>query len=402
MRFLIGLFMAFLVACTWSLESGGGGGSGAPPNPCCPDDGSWCSAQRVTNGCTTGGGVCSASIVCDDGFADCNGNTADGCETPFPSMTDCMACGVRADTCPPPGATTLYSAGGFQAQGVAVDASRVYWMSDGVLQSAPKDGSGTVTVLAAGQSSWDGGLVLDGTYLYWPWLTGEIHRIAQNGGAVEVMRSGMGAIVSNLVVYAGVAYAVVARGNDGELVDTSGHDLLATKGKQATLAVFGSRVVVSDASGTRSIRYDGTDVQPLADIGAVATTDATTIFGRSGGEVRALEWGSATAQVVLSNASVAFGNLVTAGDGTLYAPAAASLPSDELGCSFVRGTPFVAAVDETSGTLRALASSPIADGVYGGFFGPGAPTRLAVDDAWVYFVSFGGTTSPGSVFRIHR
>jgi hypothetical protein len=42
-------------------------------------------------GCTEG--VCFAD--CDDGFDDCNGDYADGCETPLNTSTDCGGCGVE-------------------------------------------------------------------------------------------------------------------------------------------------------------------------------------------------------------------------------------------------------------------------------------------------------------------
>ena len=49
-----------------------------------------CDPANATGDCSTG--TCDVA-VCDAGFGDCNGDPADGCETPLNTLTNCGACG---------------------------------------------------------------------------------------------------------------------------------------------------------------------------------------------------------------------------------------------------------------------------------------------------------------------
>lgn len=60
----------------------------------CGECGRVCEAPNATPGCVSGECVVQR---CLDGFGDCNGDVADGCETSLRTSTDCRACGVPCE-----------------------------------------------------------------------------------------------------------------------------------------------------------------------------------------------------------------------------------------------------------------------------------------------------------------
>ncbi len=61
----------------------------------CSSCGHACSIAHGTAGCSSGS--CTVAS-CDAGWADCNSNPGDGCETPLNTTTNCGACGAACDT----------------------------------------------------------------------------------------------------------------------------------------------------------------------------------------------------------------------------------------------------------------------------------------------------------------
>lgn len=61
----------------------------------CGSCGNVCRIANATPVCISG--VCQISS-CQDGFGDCNADTADGCETSTRTLTDCGGCGVACET----------------------------------------------------------------------------------------------------------------------------------------------------------------------------------------------------------------------------------------------------------------------------------------------------------------
>jgi hypothetical protein len=63
--------------------------------PC--DDGDACTDQDVCNGI----GMCVGAMIecgaCDEGWGDCNGDEADGCETPLDTASHCGDCGLACE-----------------------------------------------------------------------------------------------------------------------------------------------------------------------------------------------------------------------------------------------------------------------------------------------------------------
>jgi hypothetical protein len=223
------------------------------------DETSLCDYVTVAHGCEAALAFGGPELSCDCGWSDCLNQGA--CETDITSDDNCGVCGVSASPCVVGvvNGTLLYSSG-YEPEGLAVDSQYVYWMSDGVLRSALKDGSGTPTVLTQTQPPDLGGkLTLADGYLYWISSSGSVERIATMGGAVETIAILPPPIRSNPVVYAGTLYVVAASGMGGVLVGTDGTTLLSTS-DSAALALFGSLIFVSDAGGVRSVRFDGSDV----------------------------------------------------------------------------------------------------------------------------------------------
>jgi hypothetical protein len=76
----------------------------------CGTCGNVCGSNNATPTCTNG--VC--GLVCTPGFADCNKNPNDGCETPLTTIVNCGACGV---TCTRANANVTCASGTCQIAG---------------------------------------------------------------------------------------------------------------------------------------------------------------------------------------------------------------------------------------------------------------------------------------------
>ena len=170
----------------------------APPDGPCAPSGKLCGGNCVigspANGCHTAScsacpgaanatSVCSVSgacdLACNVGFADCDGNTANGCERNV--QTDPANCGgcsfacANGATCTgsicqlvPPQTTPV---GDLAC--VAVDANNVYWTTarmNGEVWSVPKAG-GSPSRLAQGQAT-PRGIAVDANNVYWTNLQG--------------------------------------------------------------------------------------------------------------------------------------------------------------------------------------------------------------------------------------
>lgn len=369
---------------------------------CCGANDPYCTEKDVAHGCSTGSWL-GASLVCDCGWSDCDDDLANGCETDLTSNASCGACGVHAASCsigaPGPAQAEVLFASGYQPQGLVVDDQNVYWMSDGVLTSAPKAG-GPATVLAEGESSWNATMAISNGRLYWPWLTGAIHRIAVSGGPVEVLASGIGPIESNIVAFGDTAFVIVARGSGGELVDTLGHDLLPTAGA-GSLAVGNDVLYVADSRALRSVHVDGTQVTKIASGPGLLATNASSLFMVSDSAVYTYADGGAQ-PTVAGRAPVRVLQAV-ATDTLLYVAADAYVPANESGWFDSPSVRFLGTLDPKTGVTTALVSRPPPGGIYGGFLAPAeGDSQLAVDTAYVYFATFGSDCAPGNVYRLAR
>jgi hypothetical protein len=147
---------------------------------------------NLAGACVSG----SCSLVCAEGWIDCDGNTANGCESS--TALNCGACGrsCLGATCSL-GNCGIIVLGKTQSPiGLAVDATSVYWadQASGTVMSAPLAG-GKAKIVASGQSS-PGSIATDSVNLYWanngngnPY-TGAIMTWPLAGGAAVSLASG--------------------------------------------------------------------------------------------------------------------------------------------------------------------------------------------------------------------
>lgn len=132
---------------------------------------------------------------CVGGFVDCNGNTADGCESNLNDPSNCGECGHSCQgsqctyhLCTP----TWLAFGQLNAYAIVVDDTYAFWTTSvtaGSILRAPKAG-GAVVTLASWQAD-PGGLAQDATAIYW--ITagdGKVVTMPKTGGTPTVLASG--------------------------------------------------------------------------------------------------------------------------------------------------------------------------------------------------------------------
>ncbi len=146
-------------------------------------------------------GSCVLDKTCKTGFADCNGDMTDGCETDLNNTTSCGFCGhnclgsaCHGGVCDP---TVIAS---FQGSpwSVVVDATNVYWVNKGLetqntgsVMMRPKDltsGLSYVSQTNEAQPMW---LAQDGEFLYWT-ATDAVRRVKTDGTALGDFASSPG------------------------------------------------------------------------------------------------------------------------------------------------------------------------------------------------------------------
>jgi hypothetical protein len=160
--------------------------------------------------------VCAAgacAIACDPGAADCDGKPENGCEVAVTTdLKSCGACGVACaascsnGTCD----VTVLAKDEASPVNVAVDATAVYWVSfgsgtaaDGAMKRADKTG-GPATAIAPGLVG-PRALVLDGDAAYCVTTDGSILRVPKAGGGATELATQQASPVA-LAVGQGVVY----------------------------------------------------------------------------------------------------------------------------------------------------------------------------------------------------
>jgi hypothetical protein len=186
-----------IVACgnTVLLESGGSGGAGA----------------GNASGGAAGGGA-TGPHVCTAGFADCNGDSTDGCETDLGNDAahcgscahDCLGSACSKGLCEP----EVLASGLYFASRIALDSTRVYWTSaDGTINALPLAGGAMVTLAAGQDDPWD--IAVDKAGVYWT-----------DGGADTVMSAPLGGGMPTLLTEAGNPLSIVVHGGYVYFTDT--------------------------------------------------------------------------------------------------------------------------------------------------------------------------------------
>lgn len=340
-------------------------------------------------------------LSCDDGYTDCDGNLANGCEVHYlDDPQNCGACGMASDGPCVDGAggrvRESFGTAGDRGEGLVLDGERVYWMSAGTLRSRSKSG-GAITKLAEGELTSEDGIALQNGSILWSRHyangAGDIVRVPAVGGGVEVLAANV-MLGSNVVPFGDTAFYVDEAPPGPALVDLGGARLLETKGG-ASLGVFGGLLLVDDASGLRSVRADGSEVTTIGSslgsvvVGADQFSVVTPSYGTDSTQIDTFAFGRgrlASVQVPL-----AFAGAVTWGD-TIFAAARITY---SRGCGWIDlglgPTPFgakIVAVDPLTGALSTLATSR--DPVH----------HVAVDEDFVYYVT--DNAYGGGVYRIAR
>ncbi len=389
------------------------------------------------SGCFLGDNGC--SIACKDSFGDCDLNPLNGCETSLLDSPNCGACGVT--TCGAGQPEMLFASGQIQ-NGIAVDTNNVYWMTDGTLNAAPKGGGTPVALANEPAIATDVGLLVDDQYVYWPYVVGplkllapppvatEVHRVPLTGGAVEVAATFGTPIVSNVVVYGGIVYAVVKNGDPHfqqglGLVDSNGKSLLSLCDDcdgDAQLRLFGSVLYVAWGAESlnsqyattnesivfeeqvASVRFDGTEPSVAYDnpdthvSHPLLATNATSAFfihqdtftwcmsgfndvthQQQNVFLDTFTWGSASGpQIPLAAIGVRMRDLI-ATDTALYA--AAGFGAEEALSVVLR----IDSSGATTSHVRLPSST--------------STTRLAADESYIYYATT-VTGASGSVYRV--
>ena len=161
-------------------------------------------------------GAC--ALLCDAGFADCNEDVADGCESdPATDASHCGACNhdcqggeCEDGRCQP---ITIWSGPmedpPLRATGIAVGPDGLYWSVSDAIMAANLDGSGARELApAVGPLR----IATDGVFVYWSNSNGIVMKVPTSGGPDTEVASADG---RDLRAAGGFVYYVDAAGDPG-------------------------------------------------------------------------------------------------------------------------------------------------------------------------------------------
>lgn len=375
-------------------------------------------AGPIPHGCAS---VClfGCATGCDDGWMDCNGEPSDGCEINIAS--DSAHCGVCDATCN--GAcidgacrtSVVVSTIAPRPQGIATDATAVYWMADGSLHRTPLAG-GDVELLASGEYT-EGGLAIDGSYVYWATRgydyrenritnTGQIRRVPIGGGAVETLLGGLnpgrGIAARDGVAYV-ASYPDASSPNSNVMSSANGGTFVAaTNERNDAFALRGDRVVVVDGGGLLSVDAQGNGrvvlVPPGSGVAAPIASNGTAFFwvnraGTSANDVMINDDAGTRVLAVLRRASVF---ALTADTTSVYAVAQVW---ESEGCILEGGrlANVLLRIDVSNGATTTLARV-----IYNSSFitsSGGIAPYVATDPTSVYWLAPGDAWIGGQLMR---
>ncbi|MFS8071218.1 MAG: hypothetical protein ACMG6S_33025 [Byssovorax sp.] len=254
--------------------------------------------------------------ACTAGFADCNGDKADGCEADLGS--DAVTCGACDHDCegspckeglcePVVLASSLYF-----ATRIALDATRVYWTSAAGTVSALPLAGGAIATLASGQDDpFD--LAVDAHGVYFTNAgANTVSALPLDGGPPSLLSDAgnpLGIVVRSDVVYFTDSYDKVSSDDHVRRVPLPGGPpsvVAATPGAWM-LAVDDARAYWTDPKGgavwsaplgggaptlLASGLVDAKEIEVDADAAYVAALEATYRIPLAGGPPQALVWGA--------------------------------------------------------------------------------------------------------------
>jgi hypothetical protein len=138
-----------------------------------------CNLPHMTSTCVDGSCVLGA---CAPGFADCDGNAANGCEISY--------CGDCSDPCACEPAAMQLDVSCFPAH-LAVDSSSVYWAQAWQIASVAKNCPAAPSVIVSNPPYAIRDLAVDGIHAYFLQTPGELARIAIGGGPIQPLAGGL-------------------------------------------------------------------------------------------------------------------------------------------------------------------------------------------------------------------
>jgi sugar lactone lactonase YvrE len=252
-----------------------------------------------------GGGNC--TVICNNGFDDCNNDTKDGCEVVLASdPTNCGVCGhdCLGGSCSGGRCLPMIFAADPNTQDIELDQDYVYFTSHGTAGAGYTDGAvvsmskatGARTVLAPTQKA-PTVLALDGSEVFWVrlgseaagYVDGAIFAVARTGGEVRTLVTGQeypgGVAVDATHVY----WTTSLSGKVGRIAKTGGvfpEWLAVSQSTPRAIVVDDTRVFWTDRYGTPSgsvmaADLDGTNQAPFAANQAGPyhlAQDTTTLF----------------------------------------------------------------------------------------------------------------------------
>lgn len=328
-------------AATGGAAGAGGTGGCAPTSMC----GGVCkNLDSDVSNCGACGNVCPSGdpkagngiVVCKQGscavsclsnqYADCNGQTIDGCETNiFTSSKHCGTCFKECDMPCVNGMCTLKQiAAGLDAPThIAVNATDVYVAEQNQIRKVPYDG-GTPTLVAA--TGTVGEMELSATHLYWTdSKNGQVRRIALSGGTAQTLSTGVALKVRNLAIDASDVFFTT--GFDGELKkvpQAGGATTLLSSGWPYAADVLSAGTdlvftVTNSSGGLYSLPAGGgttTQLAPSSQPDRVVT-DGTRVYWWSGQNVLAVPLGGGATQT-LTSGQVNIRNIATDGSDVYW------------------------------------------------------------------------------------
>ncbi|MBI5532326.1 MAG: DUF5050 domain-containing protein [Deltaproteobacteria bacterium] len=298
------------------------------------NDNSNCGAcDKNCNNAPNGSGTCvngTCTLACNKGWGDCDNNVSNGCETILSSNTNCGGCGRTCQTgscqngaCPP----EVLAQNQSNVQGIAVDATNVYFGTLSAAMAVPKTGGGVFTIEPIPGGASISNVVVDATNTYWTsYNLGRLFKdsLTGAGGATDLVTGENG--VSGLVLDTDWIYFAVALSPNGSVqkvkTDGTGQQSIANNQMQPRgIAVDGTYVYWVNFGAGTVMRADKSSPTPTPTTlitgqgnprGLVA--DATSLYWTNNGQGTVMKANSdGTAVVTLAgNENQAYGIAIDA------------------------------------------------------------------------------------------
>lgn len=322
-----------------------------------------------SGGAASSGTGAAGPHACTEGFADCNGDAADGCEVDLGSDPascgacdrDCEGSPCNEGLCEP----VVLASSLVYASRIALDAARVYWTSAAGDVSAIPLAGGAISTLAAGQDDpFD--LAVDAHGVYWT-----------SAGANTVQSVGLAGGLPVLLAEAGNPLGIALHGDVVYFADS--YDKLSNDDHIRRVPLpAGPPSVVAATSGARMVAVDDARAYWTDPAGAAVWSAPI-----GGGEPTLLAGGIVDATEIEVDAQAAY---VTGLEATFRVPLAGGAPQALVwgagrGLAIDATHLYVGTADgrvlrvlKTGGPALALARTAL------------YPSDIAVDDTHVYWV----------------